>query len=51
MKAFEPHSHPLGDVYPVGDARSVNENCLGIRNPKNNYDPVHWPMGRWAVWP
>jgi len=46
MKAFEPHfTIHLGDVYPVGDARSVNENCLGVRNPKNNYDPVHWPMG------
>jgi len=46
MKAFQPHfTIHLGDVYPVGDARSVNENCLGVRNPKNNYDPVHWPMG------
>jgi len=46
MKAFDPHfTIHLGDVYPVGDARSVNENCLGVRNPKNNYDPVHWPMG------
>lgn len=46
LKAFQPHfTIHLGDVYPVGDARSVNENCLGVRNPKNNYDPVHWPMG------
>jgi hypothetical protein len=46
MKAFQPHlTIHLGDVYPVGDARSVYENCLGVRNPKNNYDPVHWPMG------
>jgi hypothetical protein len=46
MKAFQPHfTIHLGDVYPVGDARSVQENCLGIRNPKNNYDPVRWPMG------
>jgi len=46
MQAFQPHfTIHLGDVYPVGDARSVNENCLGIRNPENNYDPVHWPMG------
>src|SRR5580704_14687099 len=32
----------LGDVYYVGDPPSVNENCLGIYNPNNNYDPVSW---------
>jgi hypothetical protein len=35
----------LGDVYYVGDPQSVNENCLGIKNPSNNYDPVQWPLG------
>ena len=35
----------LGDVYYVGDPQSVNENCLGIKNPSNNYDPVKWPIG------
>ena len=35
----------LGDVYYVGDPQSVNENCLGIKNPSNNYDPVTWPIG------
>jgi hypothetical protein len=29
----------------VGDPQSVNENCLGIKNPSNNYDPVTWPIG------
>lgn len=35
----------LGDVYYVGDPPSINENCLGIKNPSNNYDPVNWPIG------
>jgi hypothetical protein len=35
----------IGDVYYVGDPAEVNENCLGIRNPNNNYDPVTWPTG------
>lgn len=35
----------LGDVYYVGDPPSVNENCLGIVNPNNNYIPVTWPVG------
>jgi len=35
----------MGDVYYVGDPQSVNENCLGIKNPSNNYDPVSWPIG------
>jgi Calcineurin-like phosphoesterase len=35
----------LGDIYYVGDPPSVNENCLGIVNPNNNYTPVTWPIG------
>ena len=23
----------------------MNENCLGIKNSNNNYDPVTWPVG------
>jgi hypothetical protein len=43
---FEPHfTIHIGDVYYVGDPQSVNENCLGISNPNNNYDPVTWPVG------
>jgi hypothetical protein len=43
---FQPHfTIHLGDVYYVGDPPSVNENCLGIKNPNNNYDPVTWPVG------
>lgn len=46
MKAFLPHfTIHIGDVYYVGDAPSVNENCLGIRNSNNNYAPVTWPIG------
>jgi Calcineurin-like phosphoesterase len=46
MKQFEPHfTIHLGDVYYVGDPQSVNENCLGIKNPNNNYNPVSWPTG------
>ena len=35
----------IGDIYYVGDPPEINENCLGIRNPNNNYDPVKWPLG------
>ena len=43
---FQPHfTIHIGDVYYVGDPPSVNENCLGIKNPNNNYDPVTWPLG------
>jgi hypothetical protein len=35
----------LGDIYFVGDPPSVNENCLGILNPNNNFKPVTWPIG------
>jgi|HubBroStandDraft_1064217.scaffolds.fasta_scaffold00029_63 hypothetical protein len=46
MKNFVPHfTIHIGDVYYVGDPLSVNENCLGIRNSDNNYDPVTWPLG------
>ncbi|MGC1453164.1 MAG: metallophosphoesterase [Candidatus Sulfotelmatobacter sp.] len=46
IKEFRPHfTVHIGDVYYVGDPQSVNENCLGIKNPNNNYDPVTWPIG------
>jgi hypothetical protein len=45
IKTFEPHfTIHIGDVYYVGDAPEVNENCLGVKNPNNNYDPVTWPL-------
>jgi hypothetical protein len=46
MKKFQPHfTIHIGDVYYVGDPPEVNENCLGIKSPNNNYDPVVWPIG------
>jgi len=46
MGKFDPHyTVHIGDVYYVGDPPEVNENCLGIRNINNNYDPVIWPIG------
>jgi hypothetical protein len=42
----------LGDVYYVGDPPSINENCLGIKNPNNNYIPVNvadWNQGRFCT--
>jgi hypothetical protein len=46
IEKFRPHfTIHVGDVYYVGDPPSVNENCLGIKNPNNNYDPVTWPLG------
>ena len=46
IKIFNPHyTIHIGDVYYVGDPASINENCLGIKNPNNNYDPVTWPVG------
>ena len=46
MKSFDPHfTIHLGDVYYIGDATEINENCLGTKNPNNNYDPVTWPIG------
>lgn len=47
MTAFAPHfTLHIGDVYYVGDPPEMNENCLGIKNPNNNYDPVKWPTGK-----
>jgi hypothetical protein len=46
MTNFKPHfTIHMGDVYYVGDPPSVNENCLGTKNPNNNYDAVTWPIG------
>lgn len=46
MEAFRPHfTIHIGDIYYVGDPVEVRENCLGIRNPNNNYDPLKWPLG------
>lgn len=46
IQEFSPHfSIHIGDVYYVGDPPEVNENCLGVKNPNNNYDPVIWPFG------
>jgi hypothetical protein len=46
MKRFNPHfTIHIGDVYYVGDPPEINENCLGIKNPSNNYEPVLWPIG------
>lgn len=46
MLKFKPHfTLHIGDVYYVGDPPEVNETCLGIRNPDNNYDPTTWPIG------
>jgi Calcineurin-like phosphoesterase len=46
MKKFNPHfTIHIGDVYYIGDPPEINENCLGVRNPNNNYDPVTWPIG------
>jgi hypothetical protein len=47
IQKFDPHfTIHIGDVYYVGDPPSVNENCLGIKNPNNNYDAVTWPIGK-----
>jgi hypothetical protein len=46
MLEFAPHfTIHIGDVYYVGDPPEVNENCLGVRSPLNNYDPLTWPIG------
>jgi len=46
MKEPKPHfTIHIGDVYYVGDPPEVNENCLGVRDPCNNYDAVTWPVG------
>jgi len=37
----------LGDVYYVGDAPAIGENCLGKRNPSGGpFSPVRWRLGR-----
>ena len=47
MKEFDPHfTIHIGDIYYVGDPPEVNENCLGVKNPNNNYKPVIWPHGK-----
>ena len=43
-------SHPhytihLGDIYYVGDATEVKENCLGIADPRHSFPPGVWPVG------
>ena len=44
--SFKPHySIHLGDVYYVGAPHEVDENFLGIKNPRNNYEPCLWPNG------
>jgi hypothetical protein len=46
MKEPKPHfTIHIGDVYYVGDPPEVNENCLGVKDPSNNYAPVTWPVG------
>ncbi len=43
---FEPHfTVHLGDIYYVGDAEEVNENCLGKKEPYEPIRPVRWPLG------
>src|SRR5262245_48387819 len=42
----EPHiTIHLGDVYYIGDEQELRENCLGERNPENEYDACTWPHG------
>ena len=46
MTSFSPHyTIHLGDVYFVGDPPEVRENCLGLANPQNSFEPVTWPIG------
>jgi calcineurin-like phosphoesterase family protein len=46
MERFHPHfTVHIGDVYYIGGLSEINENCLGIKNPSNNYDPLRWPIG------
>lgn len=45
MLAFEPdYTVHLGDVYYVGDATEIAENCLG--KTEYGYQGVRWPHGR-----
>ena len=44
MKASNPHcTVHLGDVYYMGEASEINENCLG--QPTAKYRGVEWPPG------
>ncbi len=44
MKACSPHyTLHLGDVYYMGEAAEIDENCLGELTP--NYAGVYWPTG------
>jgi hypothetical protein len=46
MMRFRPHyTIHLGDVYYVGDVKEVEENCLGIKDPKQRFTPCRWPLG------
>jgi hypothetical protein len=46
MAASAPHfTIHLGDVYYVGDQPEMDENCLGIKNPENDFKPLSWPVG------
>jgi len=46
IESFHPHySIHLGDVYYVGAPDEVDENFLGIKNPRNDYAPCLWPNG------
>ena len=44
IKACSPHcTLHLGDVYYMGEATEISENCLGT--PTSNYIGVYWPYG------
>ena len=44
MQASKPHyTLHLGDVYHLGDAQEIEENCLG--KVTKNYGGVTWPLG------
>lgn len=44
MWACSPHyTLHLGDIYYMGEAPEINENCLG--KPTKAYNGVQWPMG------
>ena len=46
IRDFRPHyTIHLGDVYYVGDAEEVNENCLGVAGPYESVRAVRWPHG------
>ena len=46
MMRFCPHyTIHLGDVYYVGDGGEVQENCLGIPDPRHSFKPGRWPAG------